>query len=436
MNELDINDVKAVERYLLRLSSDEGIGELAPANVQLEVLEAGQWILKFRRHNIIVNKCELVLRDGIKIDASISFFTLGNFWATINGGMSLEEGAMSTSGSEAAMSLFRSKVLKTKSTPPAPPNPASPVPSSRVLRPTTAADDNLPLRSGWLLKRRDLFTGWRSRYFKVYVGRAEYFIEPGDPVPHATIDLFNAKVTPVAEIRINGQGRSYQIIVEPKKSEKCFKLASELTGEDGKQDAESWYMTFELATKPHAQALALLSGTKASPMPADKSSAAGAASAAATPGSPLKKESLAAKLDAADGGGGGKRAGGGKSSKQSAGLLGKTEGAGDASSNLLAKLFSWATRSGGLLFIPSALLGIASIVIGVLKSLFGVPPPWARFLQHPQQHPADDSTLWICGAAGALSLALFIAGAIVAWKKRASKDKDRTRGSSGVGSKT
>jgi len=263
MNELDINDMKAVERYLFRLSSEEGIGDLQPANVQLEVLEAGQWIIKFRRHGIIVNNCELVLRDGIRIDASVSFFTLGNFWATINGGMALEEGAMSTSGSEAAMSLFRLKVLKTKSGPAIPIS--TPVPGSRVPRLTSVADENLPLRSGWLLKKRDLFSGWRSRYFKVFVGRVEYFAEPSDPIPHATIDLFNAKVTPVAEIRINGQGRSYQITVEPKKSDKCFKLASELTGEDGKQDAESWYMTFEIASKPQAQALALLSGTKASP---------------------------------------------------------------------------------------------------------------------------------------------------------------------------
>jgi hypothetical protein len=56
-------------------------------------------------------------------------------------------------------------------------------------------------------------------------------------------------------------------MVEPKKIEKCFKLASELTGEDGKQDAESWYMAFDIATKPPAQAHALLSGTKASPSP-------------------------------------------------------------------------------------------------------------------------------------------------------------------------
>lgn len=283
MNEnVDAGDLRALERYLLRLSIDEGIGSEGACNVQLEVLEAGSWIIKLRRHGIVVNNCELVLRDGIKIDASISFFTLGNFWATINGSMSLEEGAMSTSGSELAMHLFRTKVLKSKSPMQHPAtttsllttagstatSPLPATPTNRVLRPSSiGGEDKLPLRSGWLLKKRDLFTGWRSRYFKLYVGRVEYFVEPGDPLPRASINLLNAKITPASEIRINGQGRSYQIMVEPKKSEKCFKLASELTGEDGKQDAESWFMAFDIATKPPAQAHALLSGTKASPSP-------------------------------------------------------------------------------------------------------------------------------------------------------------------------
>ena len=206
---LSPNDAKQIERYLFRLSADEGIASTEDeCNVLLEVLEAGQWIIKFRRHGIIVNNCELVLRDGIKIDASVSFFTLGNFWATINGAMMLEEGAMSTSGSEMAMHLFRTKVLKCKldemhgmTTSP-----------TRVSRPSSFAEDKLPLRSGWLLKKRDLFTGWRSRYFKVYVGRVEYFAEARDTVPRAVIPLLNARITPAGEIRINREGKSYQIM--------------------------------------------------------------------------------------------------------------------------------------------------------------------------------------------------------------------------------
>lgn len=32
------------------------------------------------------------------------------------------------------------------------------------------------LKSGWLLKRRDLWNGWRGRYFVLYPGRLEYYL--------------------------------------------------------------------------------------------------------------------------------------------------------------------------------------------------------------------------------------------------------------------
>lgn len=211
LSDLSPNDAKQIERYLFRLSGDEGVLEAEDeCNVQLEVLEAGQWIIKFRRHGIIVNNCDLVLRDGIKIDASVSFFTLGNFWATINGAMTLDEGAMSTSGSEMAMNLFRTKVLKYNLADVA----AALASPTRVVRLSSSLeeDNKLPLRSGWLLKKRDLFTGWRSRYFKVFVGRVEYYAEPHDTVPRAVIPLLNARITPAAEIRINREGKSYQIM--------------------------------------------------------------------------------------------------------------------------------------------------------------------------------------------------------------------------------
>lgn len=62
--------------------------------------------------------------------------------------------------------------------------------------------------------------------------------------------------------------------LEPRQHEKCLKLASELTGEDGQQDAESWYMAFDIASKPAAQAHALLSGTQMLPSSADPLDAA------------------------------------------------------------------------------------------------------------------------------------------------------------------
>lgn len=32
---------------------------------------------------------------------------------------------------------------------------------------------HMPIKSGWLLKKRDIIFGWQCRYFVVYVGRVE-----------------------------------------------------------------------------------------------------------------------------------------------------------------------------------------------------------------------------------------------------------------------
>ena len=33
------------------------------------------------------------------------------------------------------------------------------------------------LQAGWLLKKRDILSGWRCRYFVVYKGRVEYYVD-------------------------------------------------------------------------------------------------------------------------------------------------------------------------------------------------------------------------------------------------------------------
>mmetsp|Transcript_30477 Transcript_30477/g.56772 ORF Transcript_30477/g.56772 Transcript_30477/m.56772 type:complete len:149 (+) Transcript_30477:114-560(+) len=33
------------------------------------------------------------------------------------------------------------------------------------------------LKSGWLFKKRDVLSGWTHRFFKVYSGRVEYFVD-------------------------------------------------------------------------------------------------------------------------------------------------------------------------------------------------------------------------------------------------------------------
>ena len=40
---------------------------------------------------------------------------------------------------------------------------------------TERVGDNL--KGGWLLKKRDMLAGWKSRFFVVYIGRVEYFTD-------------------------------------------------------------------------------------------------------------------------------------------------------------------------------------------------------------------------------------------------------------------
>jgi len=306
-----VRDVKEIESYLFRMA-ESGLASDVECNVELQVLEAGSWIIKFRSDGIIVNNIELVMKECIQIDAEIKFFSLGNFWATKNGSMQLEDGSMNITGTEEAINVFRVKILNTTTTTTSSSSAtttasegadgaggfatsssaasggggdSSGLSAAQIFASAAAAEKHAhrahasttttshaafvvdeedrhqrPLRAGWLLKKRDILTGWQSRYFKVYVGRMEYFLEEKDTSPRAVIALLGAKVTQTQEIRIHGALGHYQISVEPNFGEKRFTLASESSGDNGKQDAESWFMTFDLASKPAAQAYALLNG--------------------------------------------------------------------------------------------------------------------------------------------------------------------------------
>jgi hypothetical protein len=59
-----------------------------------------------------------------------------------------------------------------------------------------------PLKSGWLLKKRDIFSGWRLRYFVVYLDRLEYFIDQNDSIPKATMSLLDVEVQPVKRVTV------------------------------------------------------------------------------------------------------------------------------------------------------------------------------------------------------------------------------------------
>jgi hypothetical protein len=120
----------------------------------------------------------------------------------------------------------------------------------------------LPIKSGWLIKRRDLMHGWKQRYFKIYIGRFEYFADPQDPVPRGIIPLLEAKISTPVEFRnrVKNRGVFHQIVVDPKYHEKTFKLISLQKGDEGQTEMLDWVRAFEVASKP-AQNASLLAAT-------------------------------------------------------------------------------------------------------------------------------------------------------------------------------
>ena len=59
----------------------------------------------------------------------------------------------------------------------------SPNTNSTIWSTTTSSSSSLLLKSGYMLKKRDVFSGWRGRYFEVYYNRIDYFSEEHEIIP-------------------------------------------------------------------------------------------------------------------------------------------------------------------------------------------------------------------------------------------------------------
>lgn len=127
----------------------------------------------------------------------------------MNGGGSLDEsvskGLVSRTGDENAIDLFTRKLLRTGDT------------HSAIISPnrlTKVSNDSSmqPLKAGWMLKKRDLFSGWRCRFFVVYFGRVEYYIDQHDLHPRAIVALFGADISQPKKVTINGVGDHWSIV--------------------------------------------------------------------------------------------------------------------------------------------------------------------------------------------------------------------------------
>ena len=272
-NEIEAK-TREVERYLYRLGDNiekyaRGHDEvLEQTNFQLDIYEAGAWIIKFRSpHRVLINNTETIITDGLKVDATIGFASSGSFWATVNGNLSLDSAAANFSGSEDALRYYKRKIFSSVERASDYAGDQSTKSLTRAYISNTRAEDEAmttrPLKSGWMLKKKEIMRGWNSRYFRVYVGRFEYFMDPNDESPRAVIPLLDAKVSAFPkEIKVRGYDMHYQIMIEPKYHEKSFRLASERGGSPGKVEIESWQAAFNIASKPADIAATLIKAAR------------------------------------------------------------------------------------------------------------------------------------------------------------------------------
>jgi hypothetical protein len=65
------------------------------------------------------------------------------------------------------------------------------------------------IKSGWLYKKRDIIAGWRHRYFKLYMGRLEYYTDQNAVVPRGVIPLLGAEISSPKPCAVNGNDSHY-----------------------------------------------------------------------------------------------------------------------------------------------------------------------------------------------------------------------------------
>mmetsp|Transcript_35949 Transcript_35949/g.79836 ORF Transcript_35949/g.79836 Transcript_35949/m.79836 type:complete len:272 (+) Transcript_35949:89-904(+) len=236
-----------VERTLMRFNEIPKDRESYSFLMEIEGLSC--WVLKFRSTGFILNNKELVC--SLRTDATLHF-TAAAFQRAMRGYSTLDEEVaqreLATSGSDEALASFRAKWLLCACVLDGPAD--MPVRATRLPE----LDKFQPLKAGWLLKKRDIFSGWRCRYFVVHADRLEYFIDQHDPVPKVTASLEDAEVQPVKRVAVHNDGEYWGIIVEIKNPKSTFRLASELTGVEGQVECATWEKVFAIARHACAQA--------------------------------------------------------------------------------------------------------------------------------------------------------------------------------------
>jgi hypothetical protein len=232
--------------------------------LEFTVTGIGSWIIKFHRRSIIVNDSDLVFTDIADITASLTFNQSDFFWSLLNS-KNIEEdfkssasvtsssttpplsGHLSSSGDifssspahwtgdwqtiSLILSLLHDSHGRSSSTD------GWKRYSSSLTLPTRSggsggggsigagggsggkksnkeknvSEGTKSIKAGWLYKKRDIMAGWRHRYFKLYLGRIEYFTDQTALVPRGVIPLFGAEVIGPKICSVNGSDGHWSI---------------------------------------------------------------------------------------------------------------------------------------------------------------------------------------------------------------------------------
>eukprot|EP01039_Chlorochromonas_danica_P000817 gene817-887_t len=229
------------------------------SNLLILINGVGSWILKFRYDGNILNHSSLVIPPGDGwIEGTFTFPSFDIFQETILGVRSLStlvnKGCVEyvgrpgdvtndNNGSSEMVSFLSKKIDRASENYANDDNISSPIRGIRV----TTSDAIQPLKQGWLLKKRDIMTGWKCRYFEVFPGRANYYADENAPV-RGSISLVGAIVHPVQNMKTKHRKGYLGFVVETKNPDKLLKLASERADSAGYIEATSWHQAFKVAS--------------------------------------------------------------------------------------------------------------------------------------------------------------------------------------------
>lgn len=90
------------------------------------------------------------------------------------------------------------------------------------------------LKEGLLFKQKDVFKGWRPRYFVLDENFLCYYLQKGDMAPKKYLQMFGASITPVRPTKV-GEVEYYPLVISHPKTTKVYNLAASTKGE-----AETW----------------------------------------------------------------------------------------------------------------------------------------------------------------------------------------------------